>query len=113
MEIYFFWGIGVLIYLLIGAGVSTSSCEAEEIDSDEAYTSHKRMLWILNTLLWPYELGSVIGKASLYYGGKISSQRYFRNQPAHEITVPAILNQLAEICDVLHKNEWGCKIEKK
>jgi hypothetical protein len=91
----------MVIYLLIGAGVTFVCSESEEIEPDELYSQNKKMFKVLNIFFWPYELGSAISRASLYYGGKLATQKFFRDQPAPEITIPAIMKQLAEIRSIL------------
>jgi hypothetical protein len=87
------WGIGILIYLLIGLGVGKATYINHEDDYDEG---DRRIGFIFGFLLWPFEFGALIVRASIYYATRISIYR--SNKWRHgNISPDTMLHQVIEM----------------
>jgi hypothetical protein len=97
-------GIGIFIYLLIGWGVAKTVCSNESglAEEEQADLSlNNKGFFVLSLLTWPIEFGAAISRVSIYYGGSLAKQRWFKGQPAPEIVIPAIAHHICEIKELL------------
>jgi hypothetical protein len=103
MENIIFWVIGILLYLLIGYGV--------EFDSDSR-EKKRGIEFIVNVLVWPFEFGCLISRASVYCGSKFNismsyesmGNRYGALDPTLQEVFEVKL-KVAEIEKILHNIE--------
>jgi len=102
MNLYLILTVGIILYLLIGVGVSSVLHEVEiykkgkgEVDTFTDKTA--RFFFLLS---WPLELGCLIGNVSLYYKGELANARFFETRPSN-VNLGNISDKINDIADCI------------
>jgi hypothetical protein len=88
MESGILWFIGILLYILIGYGAA--------YDGD-SYRKREGIAFALEVLIWPFELGCLISRASNYYGKKFNISMSYESMNKTYAALDPTLQEVFEV----------------
>jgi hypothetical protein len=111
METYIVLGFSVLIYLMIGRGVALALCTPLFALNADQRKQRNENSYLLAILLWPMELGSTLGLASLYMQERRNSIQWFKTTEEHtyatSYSVSEIQKSIKNIEKAIQKEQGG------